>query len=153
MSETPKIAASTVEGLGRGAYLVTLLPSVVTVLTAFAFFASDLYPWASPVTDKGKPIRPGFDAVLHAAHGLGGLGLTLAGIAALCLSVLLRPFQIAFVHPMGTWASARLASSVPTTAVSSKTVGVSYFPEIFTSRETTTHVFRRYGIGHLLSSG
>jgi hypothetical protein len=104
VSETPKFAASSVEGLGRGAYLVTLLPSVVTVLTAFAFFASDLYPWASPVTDNGKPIRPGFDAVLHTAHGLGGLGLTLAGIAALCLSVLLRPFQIAFVQLLeGYW--------------------------------------------------
>lgn len=112
MSETPKFAATTVEGLGRGAYLVTLLPSLVTVLTAFAFFASDLYPWARVPSEKGRPIRPGFDAVLHTAHGLGGLGLALAGIAALCLSVLLRPFQIAFVQLLeGYWEGVPFASA------------------------------------------
>jgi len=80
MSDASTLAKESVKGLGVGAYLVTVLPSAVLVLTVFGLLSSRLYPWAENPSGQAAP---GPAAVVETARKLGP-----AGGAVLLLAVL-----------------------------------------------------------------
>jgi hypothetical protein len=79
---------------------------MVLVLTGFAFVASRLYPWASPIEEDGRTIPPGPSSVVHTVASLEVTGHVVLVMAVLILGVLLRPFQISLVQVLeGYWSS------------------------------------------------
>jgi len=101
VSNTSTLAKESVKGLGPSAYLVTVLPSAVFVLTLFALFSSQLYPWANPAPGHAAP---GPAAVVETARQLGPAGGAVLLLTVLVVAVLLRPFQVTLVQILeGYW--------------------------------------------------
>ena len=105
MSPVAPLTGESVKGLGAGAYLVTALPSAILVLSAIGLVSSRLYPWAEPLQDaEGVAVDPGIPSVIYTMGELGVTGAILLTLVVLAGSVLLRPFQIAFVQLLeGYW--------------------------------------------------
>jgi len=103
-----QLSKESLKGLGPSAPLITGLPTTVLVLSVFAIFASDLYPWL----DDHKDPDAGIDSVVAAATELGVGGGIAFVLALLVTAVLIRPLHIAAVQLLeGYWAE-RAAQSV-----------------------------------------
>ena len=107
MTDISQLATRSVEGLGRGAYLVTLLPSAIIMLSGYALASSALYPWATPPMGANRiRVQPGLAAIVKNAENLNGVGIALCVLAILGGAVLLRPFQLTAVQILeGYWSS------------------------------------------------
>lgn len=104
MSDVAALSTESVKGLGGGAYLANVLPSMVVVLSVFALTTSGLYPGAETRTETGKPVEPGLPSVISAVSDLGIAGGVVLALLVLIVAVLLRPFQIATVQLIeGYW--------------------------------------------------
>lgn len=114
MSDASALAKESAKSLGAGAYLVTVLPSAVLVLTVFALFTSDLYPWERPTAADPAP---GPEAVVASARGLGVAGGIVLLVTVLVVAVLLRPFQVTLVQVLEGYWSHRGPGLVETLAI------------------------------------
>lgn len=105
MTDPAGISKESIKSLGPGAFLVTALPSIVLVLSLYAFIASRLFPGADPLEAKDGPVDPGLASVLHVTDALGVTGGVLLALGVLCVAVILRPMQITLVQVLeGYWA-------------------------------------------------
>ena len=94
LTDVGQLVKQGVEPLGRGAYLVSLVPSATLIISLIAVFTSHLYPW-SPVLHQGKSVvQPGPDAVAFELKGLTAFEGALLLIAIVVGAILLRPFHI-----------------------------------------------------------
>lgn len=107
MTDLSQLATRSIEGLGRGAYLVTLLPSTIIMLSGYALASSALYPWAtSPMGSNHIRVQPGLAAIVKNTENLSGVGIGLCVLAVLGGAVLLKPFQLTAVQILeGYWSS------------------------------------------------
>jgi hypothetical protein len=99
VSTVDPLTKEAIKGLGPGAYLVSILPSAVFVLTLLALVSSRLYPWAEPLhKDRPERIAPGFDSILQQAKNLGAAGAVVLTLFVLVIAVLTRPIQFAAIQ-------------------------------------------------------
>jgi hypothetical protein len=104
MNPVGDLPKESIKSLGPGAYLVSVLPSVVLILTLFALVSSRLYPWSSALQSADGPVRPGVESIVYSVEQLGIAGGIVLSLAVLVVAVLLRPLQISAVQLLeGYW--------------------------------------------------
>jgi hypothetical protein len=114
MAHLTSLTKESVKSLGPGAYLVSVLPSVLVVLIILGLSASSLYPWSQPrmemVDGRQTAVPDGLPAIIAAARHLNaGEGAALV-LVVLVVAALLRPFHIAAVQLLeGYWTRSRFA--------------------------------------------
>ena len=94
MSDIGQLVKQGVDPLGRGAYLVSLVPSATLIMSLLAIFTSHLYPGSATLRAGNSMVRPGPAAVAFELKGLTAVGDVLLVIGIVVGTVLLRPFQI-----------------------------------------------------------
>ena len=99
------LASQSVKSLGPSAALVSVLPSAVVVLTAFALNASGLYPGSTQrVVVDGTPVDAGWASIAQKVQTVDLSTGILLGLIVVVLAVMLRPLQIALVQLLeGHW--------------------------------------------------
>jgi hypothetical protein len=99
VSAVDPLTKETVRELGPGAYLVSVLPAAVLILSALALWSSRLYPWSEPMKDdQGNTIGPGLESIVHGARELGAAGAIVVTLLVLSVAVLVRPLQVAAIQ-------------------------------------------------------
>lgn len=104
MADLTSLAKESAKGLGAGAYLASILPSLLMVLIMFGLLSSSLYPWST-----SQDVADGLPSIVASVKDLGIPGGTVLILIVLVLAALIRPFHIAAVQVLeGYWSSSRL---------------------------------------------
>jgi hypothetical protein len=105
MAIVGRLGTESVKGLGPGAYLVSVLPSAVLVVTVYLLFAARLYPWTAPPKGTSR----GFDSIVDTLASLSAAEIAALVAVVLMTSVLLRPLHVAAVQLLEGYWGARTA--------------------------------------------
>jgi hypothetical protein len=98
------LSKESVKSLGAGAYLVSVLPAAVLIVSLFALVSSRLYPWMDERESDGQKVARGLPSVVSTVTSLGVSGVVLLAVAVLVTAILASPFQIAMVQLLeGRW--------------------------------------------------
>jgi len=105
MAIVGQLGTESVKGLGPGAYLVSVLPSAVLVVSIYLLFTARLYPWSAP----RKGVSRGFDSIVDVLAGSSPTRVSALLAVVLVVSVLLRPLHVAAVQLLEGYWSIRTA--------------------------------------------
>lgn len=94
LADIGQLAKQSVDSMGPGAYLVSLLPSATLIVSLIAIFTSHLFPGSAEIHAKGSLVPPGPAAVAFELGGLNPAEDALLVIGIVVGAVLLRPFQV-----------------------------------------------------------